>query len=173
MNGPAPLTSGPITAANGLLPIATLEQPVSRYFTLDQARQQLPAASRLLRQAITLKQEHEHAQEEIDEIDRRIATMGGMMLDRRKYAGLRAKVDATGLRLKETFNEIEEIGFQVKDLDIGLIDFPTLYRGEEVCLCWKLGEGDIEFWHGQSEGFRGRKPIDQEFLEQHRGDQTS
>ena len=146
---------------------------MSRYFTLDQARQQLSAAGRLLRQAIALKKEHGHAELEIDEIDRRIATMGGMMLDRRKYAGLRARVDATGLRLKETFDEMAEIGFQIKDLDIGLIDFPTLYRGEEVCLCWKLGEEDIEFWHGLTEGFRGRKRIDEEFLAQHRGDQTS
>jgi hypothetical protein len=143
---------------------------VPRYFTLDQARQLISTADRLLRQAIALKQEHERAGEEIEGINRKVAMMGGMYVDRQHYAGLRARVDATSMRLKELFEEIEEVGFQVKDLDIGLIDFPTLYRGEEVCLCWKLGESDIEFWHGSSEGFRGRKPIDQEFLDQHRGD---
>jgi hypothetical protein len=58
----------------------------------------------------------------------------------------------------------------VKDLDTGLVDFPTMYRGVEVCLCWKLGEGAIGYWHGVDEGFRGRKPIDQDFRDQHRGD---
>jgi hypothetical protein len=144
--------------------------PVPRYFTLDQARQLLTAADRLLRQTIALKQEHEHARDEIDNINRKVSMMGGMYVDRENYASLRAKVDSTATRLKEIFSEIEQVGFEVKDLDIGLIDFPTLYRGEEVCLCWKLGEADIEFWHGTTEGFRGRKPIDQEFLEQHRGD---
>ena len=144
--------------------------PVPRYFTLDQARQLLTAADRLLRQTIALKQEHEHARDEIDNINRKVSMMGGMYVDRENYASLRAKVDSTATRLKEIFSEIEQVGFEVKDLDIGLIDFPTLYRGEEVCLCWKLGEADIEFWHGTTEGFRGRKPIDQEFLDQHRGD---
>jgi hypothetical protein len=143
---------------------------VPRYFTLDQARQLLTAADRLLRQTIALKQEHEHARDEIDNINRKVSMMGGMYVDRENYASLRAKVDSTATRLKEIFSEIEQVGFEVKDLDIGLIDFPTLYRGEEVCLCWKLGEADIEFWHGTTEGFRGRKPIDQEFLDQHRGD---
>jgi len=144
--------------------------PVPRYFTLDQARQLLTAADRLLRQTIALKQEHEHARDEIDNINRKVSMMGGMYVDRENYASRRAKVDSTATRLKEIFSEIEQVGFEVKDLDIGLIDFPTLYRGEEVCLCWKLGEADIEFWHGTTEGFRGRKPIDQEFLDQHRGD---
>jgi hypothetical protein len=143
---------------------------VPHYFTLDQARQLLTAADRLLRQTIALKQEHEHARDQIDDINRKVSMMGGMYVDRENYASLRGKVDSTATRLKEIFSEIEQVGFEVKDLDIGLIDFPTLYRGEEVCLCWKLGEADIEFWHGTTEGFRGRKPIDQEFLDQHRGD---
>lgn len=141
-----------------------------RYFTLDQARQLISTADRLLRQALKLKQEHDRAGEEINSINRKVAMMGGMYVDRDKYAGLRARIDATGSRLKEIFNEIGEIGFEVKDLDIGLIDFPSLYRGEEVCLCWKLGEEDIEFWHSTTEGFRGRKRIDQAFLDDHRGD---
>ena len=49
-------------------------------------------------------------------------------------------------------------------------DFMTRYQNREVCLCWKLGEDAIRFWHGAEEGFRGRKPIDEEFLAEHRGD---
>jgi hypothetical protein len=49
----------------------------------------------------------------------------------------------------------------VRDLDLGLVDFPSLLEGEEVCLCWKLGEERIAFWHGIEEGFAGRKPLDE------------
>jgi hypothetical protein len=64
------------------------------------------------------------------------------------------------------------MGVLVKDLDTGLVDFPTLFRGVEVYLCWKLGENGIEFWHGVEEGFRGRKSIDQDFLDHHEGDRS-
>jgi hypothetical protein len=65
--------------------------------------------------------------------------------------------------------KLEEAGVVVKDLDIGLVDFPTLYRGEEVYLCWRMDEPDIDYWHGVHEGFAGRKEIDQTFVDNHRG----
>jgi hypothetical protein len=52
--------------------------------------------------------------------------------------------------------EIEQLGALVKDLDIGLLDFMARYEGRDVCLCWKLGEDAIRYWHGAEEGFRGR-----------------
>jgi hypothetical protein len=69
--------------------------------------------------------------------------------------------DAAAERLVEIVNRIQEIGVLVKDLDVGLIDFPSLLEGEEIYLCWKLGEARIAFWHGTDEGFTGRKPIDE------------
>ncbi len=141
-----------------------------RYFTLDQARACLRTVGENLRTAIRLKQEHENAQSDLGAMQQKITMMGGMVLDRERFVGHRARLDATAMRLKEIIDEMSEMGVQIKDLDIGLIDFPTLYRGEEVLLCWKLGEGDIEYWHSLSDGFRGRRPIDSDFLENHRGD---
>jgi hypothetical protein len=60
----------------------------------------------------------------------------------------------------EAVNKIQETGCVVKDLDTGLIDFPSLLDGQEVYLCWKVGEDRIEYWHGLHEGFAGRKPLD-------------
>jgi hypothetical protein len=57
-------------------------------------------------------------------------------------------------------NELEELGVVVKDLDLGLLDFPALREGEEVELCWRVGEDSVEYWHRIGEGFAGRKPID-------------
>src|SRR5947199_127615 len=53
--------------------------------------------------------------------------------------------------------QLEELGVLVKDLDRGLVDFPALRDGEEVLLCWEVGEDEIAFWHGVDEGFAGRK----------------
>jgi hypothetical protein len=57
-------------------------------------------------------------------------------------------------------DRLDELGVQVKDLDTGLLDFPALRDGEEVELCWRVGEAAVAHWHGIGEGFAGRKPID-------------
>ena len=141
-----------------------------QHFTLDQARNLLPRVKENLQQALVLKREHEKAEQSLQTIVNRVQMMGGMVLNRQEMVGHRSRMDATSMRLREVVEEIHELGCQIKDLDVGLLDFPTFYRGNEVLLCWKLGEEDITFWHGLEEGFRGRKPIDDEFLENHRGD---
>ena len=55
--------------------------------------------------------------------------------------------------------ELDGLGVLVKDLDSGLVDFPALHRGEEVLLCWQVGEPEVAHWHGLDEGFAGRKPL--------------
>jgi hypothetical protein len=55
---------------------------------------------------------------------------------------------------------LEELGVVIKDLDAGLVDFPALRDGDDVLLCWRVGEPSVEFWHDLEEGFAGRKPID-------------
>jgi hypothetical protein len=55
--------------------------------------------------------------------------------------------------------ELQGLGVLVKDLDRGLVDFPALRDGEEVLLCWQVGEGEVAYWHGLEEGFAGRKPL--------------
>lgn len=61
--------------------------------------------------------------------------------------------------INENLESIESLGCQPKDLDIGLVDFPTYIEGEEVLLCWKYGEKAIHYYHGLYEGFAGRKPL--------------
>lgn len=61
--------------------------------------------------------------------------------------------------INESLEAIEELGAQPKDLDTGLIDFPSILEGRPVLLCWKLGEESIGFYHSYEEGFSGRKPL--------------
>jgi hypothetical protein len=55
---------------------------------------------------------------------------------------------------------LDELGVTVKDLDLGLLDFPSERTGGVVLLCWQVGEESVTSWHGLEEGFAGRKPID-------------
>ncbi len=57
-------------------------------------------------------------------------------------------------------HRIEATGVLVKDLDLGLIDFPALRGGREVYLCWKAGESEVRFWHPVDGSFADRRPLD-------------
>jgi hypothetical protein len=141
-----------------------------RYFTLQQATRMLPEVDQLLRDALFHKAEYQVVNRELDEKMRKIRMSGGARVSPGPILELRARRDRHAENLRETFQKVEDLGILIKDLDIGLIDFLTLYHGQEVCLCWKLGEEGITFWHGTEEGFRGRKAIDEEFLANHKGD---
>jgi hypothetical protein len=141
-----------------------------RYFTLSESEKLLPKLERVLRSAVLHKAEYEKADQELDSTLRHVRISGGAQINRGDYLACRARRDTSAVAMKESITTIEETGALVKDLDMGLIDFLSMYRGQEVCLCWKLGEDSIRFWHGTDEGFRGRKPIDEDFLERHRGE---
>ena len=142
-------------------------------FTLGEAERLLPEIEKLIREAVSLKAQYAETEEALQAISHRVTMQGGMMVDRDAVLRGRAARDRHGERLKAAIEEIQEYGCLIKDLDIGLIDFPTLFRGREVYLCWKLGESGISHWHGVDEGFSGRKPIDPDFLENHSGDLTN
>jgi len=62
--------------------------------------------------------------------------------------------------LSDGLERIRALGGDVKDLDLGLVDFPGRREGQDILLCWRLGEKRIQFWHTPDEGFAGRRPID-------------
>jgi len=136
---------------------------MSRYFTLAEAEQKLPEVEQALREALLHKAEYQKASDQLEKDLDRIRSAGGSRVNPGPLLALRSTRDTSAVALKAALERIEEAGAMIKDLDIGLIDFLAQYRGQDVCLCWKLGEDRIEFWHGLEEGFRGRKPIDDEF----------
>jgi len=140
-----------------------------RYFSHEQATRLLPEVERLLRLAIHARSVYEEADRAIDLLQQRAQSMGGIVVDIAKARLLRESREEGAKHLREALEAITELGVQVKDLDIGLVDFPTTYHGEEVLLCWRLGEPRIGHWHGLEEGVRGRKAIDAEFLQNHDG----
>src|SRR5260370_19141582 len=119
-----------------------------RFFTIQQAERILPEVESAIRDAISAKSGYEQAEEEMQNFSRRIMMLGGVLVDHSKVLGHRERRESSALVLRAAMEKIEEIGCLVKDLDIGLIDFPTLLQGEEVYLCWKLGEARINYWRG-------------------------
>jgi hypothetical protein len=132
-----------------------------RTFTLDEAQMLLPILESLLRQAINGKKLIEDVDAELQETAHRVFLNGGTLLNVVHLARRKAEREKSIRRVKDALAEIDATGVQVKDLDIGLLDFPCKVEGEILLLCWKLGESTITHWHGTNEGFASRKAIDE------------
>ncbi len=132
-----------------------------RTFTLDEAQSLLPVLESLLRATIDAKKTMEQVDTEMHALNKRVFLNGGMRVDVVNVARRKAERARAEQRAKDTLAEIDSIGVQVKDLEIGLLDFPCDVEGSIVLLCWKMGEPAITHWHGVEEGFAGRKPIDE------------
>jgi hypothetical protein len=88
----------------------------------------------------------------------RIAGNGGDF-DPQEPRALEEQLVQEGEAVARCVERLDRLGVVVKDLDRGLVDFPALRAGEEVLLCWQVGEDEVAHWHGLEEGFAGRKPL--------------
>ena len=131
-----------------------------RTFTLDEAQTLLPVLESLLRASIDAKKLIETVDGEMQDTAHRVFLAGGMNLNIVHLARRKAEREKATQKIKDSLAEIDAMGVQVKDLDIGLLDFPCEVDGRVVLLCWKLDEGDeILWWHDLDSGFAGRQPI--------------
>ena len=136
---------------------------MSKTFTLSEAQTLLPVVEALLVRAQASATRSEELEMEMQQLVQRIFLTGGMHVDVSAAARRRAERDKVVQEAKDSLAEIDSIGVQVKDLEQGLLDFPSLIDGKPVLLCWKLGESAITHWHTEEEGFAGRKPLDSRF----------
>jgi hypothetical protein len=136
---------------------------VSKTFTLSEAQTLLPVVEALLRKAQSARERASELEHEMQQLSHRIFLSGGMHVDVSVAARRRAERDKAVQETKDTLAEIDSIGVEVKDLEQGLLDFPSVMDGRSVLLCWKLGEPAIAHWHTEEEGFAGRKPLDSRF----------
>jgi len=121
----------------------------------------LPTLESLLRTAISSKKLIEAVDAETQEMAHHIFLNGGTLINVVAVARRKAERERAVQHAKDAVAEIHATGVQVKDIDIGLLDFPCRVEGEILLLCWKLGEEKITHWHSPEEGFAGRKPIDE------------
>src|ERR1700745_454287 len=137
-----------------------MRQMASRTFTLKDAQTLLPTLESLLRSAINGKKLIEEVDAEMQELAHRVFLNGGTLVNVIEVARRKAERERAVQHAKDAVAEIHATGVQVKDIDIGLLDFPCRVEGEILLLCWKLGEDKITHWHSPEEGFAGRKPTD-------------
>jgi len=131
---------------------------VEREVTLEEANEAVVELRPVVERMVAHGRKLAVAQREQRQLVTRIAGNGGDMQpsDLRELAEtIQSEADA----IASCAEEIDAAGAQIKSLEEGLLDFPSRREGELVLLCWKLGEGEIEYWHGVDEGFAGRKPL--------------
>jgi hypothetical protein len=124
-----------------------------RLFTIDDANAEIPRLGALIermqRSALVLDRERlecaaGHGGEEITPA----------VLLRERPAARRAADELQGV-----MTEIQRLGVQLKDVELGLVDFPSEHAGRPRLLCWQYGEPAVAYWHGRDEGFAARKPL--------------
>jgi hypothetical protein len=135
-----------------------------RTFTLSEAETLLPVLESLLRSAMQAKALIEEVEAELEALKSRIFINGGTFVNILAVSKRKDEREKAIQRAKDAVAEIDAAGVQVKDLDIGLLDFPCVVGDEVILLCWKLGEQGISHWHSTSEGFAGRKVIDDRII---------
>lgn len=135
-----------------------------RLFTLTEAERARKEIEPFLLEAMDCRKKLAGLETDLAAVSARIMMMGGVVVPYEKLASLRAQHQQLADTLKQALNRILETGCLIKDLEVGLLDFPALINNEEVYLCWRLGEDRIRFYHRQNEGFAGRKPLDPQDL---------
>ena len=134
---------------------------MARRFTPKEANEELREIRPLVEELVEHHRELQRLQAERESLAHRIAGNGGG-IDSGTLAGLEEAERRERVEIVKRVNAVHERGAIVKDLDTGLIDFPARLHGEEVLLCWRLGEEQVQHWHGLEEGFAGRKLLDPE-----------
>jgi hypothetical protein len=134
------------------------EEP--KLFSLREAERLRAQLEPILIETIELRRKLEEVEDQLSTLAEQIQRSGGLSV--RYETAARWRMDSNNLQenIREALERIHATGCIVKDLDVGLLDFPARLNGEAVYLCWRLGEDRIRFYHRQDEGFAGRKPID-------------
>ena len=129
-----------------------------RYFTAEEANEALAEVRPLTEELVGHRRALVELQERQAALTTRIAGNGGNV-EPHELEEVQELLDEEVAGIARCVARIHEVGALVKDLDVGLVDFPATRGGEDVLLCWRLGEDEIGFWHGLDEGYSGRKPL--------------
>jgi hypothetical protein len=129
-----------------------------RVFTVEEANALLETVRPLAEEMVVQRRALGHALARQERIEGKVRTNGGG-ISAHEPGEVQAALDDSAAAVARCVEELHALGVLVKDLDSGLVDFPALRAGEEVLLCWQVGEEEIRYWHGLEEGFAGRKEL--------------
>lgn len=129
-----------------------------RHFTVEEANELLPLVRPLAEELVKVYQRLQRTEQRVTPLRAAVAGNGSVRMHERLRELERATAGARS-QARSLAEQIEALGAEVKDLGLGLVDFPAQRHGETVLLCWKVGESEIGYWHGLEEGFAGRRPL--------------
>jgi hypothetical protein len=128
----------------------------ARLFTVDEANRTLPLVRRIVEDIV---QAHRLWREKILELDL-VASTTRADQPHQQAEQLERDAQAIAREIDAFERELTDLGIQIKDRRLGLVDYPSLMGTRKVLLCWRLGEPDVRFWHEMNAGFRGRQPLE-------------
>jgi hypothetical protein len=134
-----------------------MERKERRYFTVEEARALVPRLRGLL---IALQAEKRELDQLLGEL-RRLAPLAFLNGHGAQLKRIEPRVAELTRSIREKVRVIHQLGVEVKDLDMGIVDFPSLRDGREVYLCWRVDEPTVAYWHDLDAGFRGRQPLEE------------
>ena len=129
-------------------------------FTVESANRTLPLVKAIVGDIVTLHRDVSERRARLDKLRQR--RDGRTRRDdpyREEVEQIEQGLDDDVVRLQSYVAELNEIGIELKDPAVGLVDFPTLMDGKQAFLCWKLGESEVQFWHSAEVGFANREPL--------------
>ena len=132
---------------------------MTRFYAIDEANAAIPDVERIL---VALRDQRE------DLITFRDRALGltpedGAAPDEAAEELRRIRLRMQGLidQMQAGVARLIELDITLRDIKAGLIDFPALVNGRPIWLCWRLGEPEVQHWHGHDEGFDSRRPLDE------------
>lgn len=125
-------------------------------YEIDTANRALPLVRSIVRDVVEEFHALREAGREQRALESRPLTESA---DRKRLRQLKLEAGEASARIERYLQELEEMGIELRDLETGLVDFPTLVNGEPAYYCWKPGDEDIRWWHAATQGFADRRPV--------------
>ena len=144
------------SAPQPLTPRSVRPSRPKRRFSLEQANSTLPLVKRIVRDIVRTHSEVLKCQQQLEKTTGRQQQRQQQTQTPQETQG---QLERHMTRLEDYVEELTEVGCELKDYQMGLIDFTGRHQGRDVCLCWKLGEERIAFWHELDAGFAARQPV--------------
>ncbi|HID21611.1 MAG TPA: DUF2203 family protein [Planctomycetaceae bacterium] len=132
-----------------------------RHFTLEEANQRLPLVKAIVKDIVELYRDVHERRERLNRI--RHSYQSSSRFTPNVYSEeldqIEEELDRDIERLDGYVKELRDLGVELKDPILGLVDFPTIIEGRRAYLCWKLGEPEVAYWHELDAGYAGRQSL--------------
>lgn len=134
---------------------------LKKYFSVEEANHALPLVRSIVGDIVSFYSDLHERHDRLQAVKRRNSASRGSMPPEynEELTQMEADLHRDAEKLQGYISELQALGVELKDLSKGLVDFPGLVEGREVCLCWMLGESEVAFWHELDAGFTGRQSL--------------